>query len=126
VDEIFIERLAVRAIIGVLPAERQRPQPLVIDLRLSWDTARAADSTALTDTLDYAAVARAVSELTIDGEFLLVETLAERIAELVLARWPTPRVQVVVRKPRAVDAAAAVGVSIQRDRKPTPDTRSHP
>jgi len=126
VDEIFIEGLTVQAIIGILPSERQRPQPLCIDLRLSWDVSRAAASHALGDTLDYAAVAGAVEALAVDGEFLLVETLAERIAERVLADWPTPRVEVVVRKPQAVAAANAVGVRIERQRNPDDSTRKTP
>ena len=115
-DEILIEGLAIRAIIGVLPAERRRPQPLTVDLTLRWDVSAAARSEALTDTLNYAAVADAVCRLPQDGDSQLIETLAERIAESVLAHWPTPSVRVVVRKPQAVTAADAVGVRIERHR----------
>jgi len=119
VDEIFIEGLAVRAIIGVLPSERQRPQPLTIDLRLGWDVSGAAATETLSDTLDYAAVALTAEEVAVEGAFLLVETLAERIAERLLAAWPTPHVEVRVRKPLAVAGADAVGVRIRRER-PSP------
>jgi len=58
-DCVFIEGLAVEAVIGVLDWGRTVEQRLLVDLDLGWDNRRPAASGALEDALDYAAVAEA-------------------------------------------------------------------
>jgi len=115
-DVICIHGLEVQAIIGVLPHERSTAQPVTIDLEITVDTRMAAASEKLEDTLDYAALASAVKALTIEAECLLVETLAEKIAELALQQPLARAVQVNVTKPNALQNAAGVGVRIYRAR----------
>ena len=113
-DRIFITGLEFDAIIGVLPHERTTAQPLRVDLELEADTARAALSKNLADTVDYAKVAEAVVAHCQAAEALLLETLAADIAGLALAEKGVAGVRVRIAKPRAVAAAEAVGVEIYR------------
>jgi len=113
-DTVYIRDLVVEAIIGILPHERTTPQPVHINLEISVDTRAAAASTRLQDTLDYAALAQAVTELTVRAQCLLVETLAEKIAELALQHPSARAVQVDVMKTNALASAAGVGVRIHR------------
>jgi dihydroneopterin aldolase len=85
----------------VLASERQLGQPYVVDVELSVDTSSAAHSDQLTDTVDYSALAVALTE-TIAGEPVnLIETLAQRLADRCLADRRVREVEVRVRKPHA-------------------------
>ena len=77
-------------------------------------TTRPAQTKKILDAVDYAALADAAAELTIAGEYLLIETLVEDLAALCLARPHVAGVCVRVEKPKAVAGATAVGVEIYR------------
>lgn len=84
---------------------------------MATDARQAARSDDIQDAVDYAAAARRVAALTVEGRFRLVETLAEHIAQLLLHEFPIQRVRVEVEKPAAVPEADSVGVSIERRRQ---------
>ena len=116
-DCTFVRDLMVSAIIGIHPHERLTPQPVRISFELDGDIRAAARSDDITAALDYQRAASQVSELTANGKFLLVETLAERIAALLLHGFPAAHaVRVQVEKPEALPNAGAVGVRIERRR----------
>jgi len=115
-DVVYVRNLTFDAIIGVLPRERTTPQPVCISLDVVVDTQAAADSTDLQDTLDYAALADQVKSLAITSECLLVETLAQKIAELTLQQPLARAVTVDVTKPNALQDAEGVGVRIHRSK----------
>ena len=114
-DRIFVRDLTFDAILGILPEERVKPQPVVINLVLITDTATAAASKNIDDTLNYAELADAARIMTVEGEYLLIETLVEDIAKVCLEAG-ADAVTVRVEKPKAVSAAAAVGVEIYREK----------
>jgi dihydroneopterin aldolase len=90
------------------------PQPVLINITVFTDTRRAARSKDIVDAVDYAALAGAAAKLTIDGKYLLIETLVEDLAALSLSRPHVKGVSVRVEKPQAVPAANTVGVEIYR------------
>ena len=116
-DTVRIKGLKVEGIVGVHEWERRVPRPIVVDLELATDVARAAKSDALKDALDYAAVARVVSEFVGASRFQLVETLAEQLAVKLRAELGVAWVKLEVHKPGAVPGAQDVSVSIERGQK---------
>jgi len=52
------------------------------------------------------------------SEFQLIETLAERVAALVMAEFGVPWLRLRLAKPGAVSQAADVGVLIERGERP--------
>ena len=116
-DKVLIRELKVEAILGILPQERVTPQPVLINITIYTDTRRAARSKDIVDAVNYAALADAATDLTIDGKYLLIETLVEDLAALSLSRAHVEGVSVRVEKPQAVEAAGAVGVEIYRTNK---------
>ena len=116
-DIIFLHDLKVDTIIGIFDWERRITQTVVIDLDIQADIVKAARMDAIKDTLDYKAVAKRVIEYVGDSEFLLVETLAERIAELILKEFGVPWLRVRVNKKGAIRGAGDVGVIIERAAK---------
>ncbi len=115
-DAILIRGLRVWAIIGIHPWERRIPQTLVLDLDLSADIRAAAASEDLALTVDYATVSERLSAFIRAERFQLIETLAERCAELVLTEFAVQQLRLRVSKPEAVSAAEAVCVEIVRQR----------
>ncbi|HHO70245.1 MAG TPA: dihydroneopterin aldolase [Halothiobacillus sp.] len=117
-DCIFIEGLQCQAVIGIHPSERLKPQTLRLDLWMHWPISAAARSENIADTLDYQSVSEATIELVQTGQFLLVETLAERLAEELMQRYGIQWLRIRVTKPEAIAAASGVGVMIERGQRP--------
>ncbi len=113
-DIVFLRQLQLNAVIGVYDWEREVRQPLRMDLEIATDVRRAAASDRIQDALDYHAVARRVTEYVADSEFQLVETLAERCADLILREFPASWLRLTLHKPDAVKNAASAGVVIER------------
>ena len=116
-DLIYIRNLKIDCVIGVFEWERRVRQTVAIDLDLAADTARAARTDRLEDTLDYKAIAKRLVDYVGGSQFQLVETLAEKIAELVLQEFAVPWVRVRVNKRGALRHATDVGVVIERGQK---------
>ncbi|MBL3528802.1 MAG: dihydroneopterin aldolase [gamma proteobacterium endosymbiont of Lamellibrachia anaximandri] len=113
-DIVFIRNLRIETVIGIYDWEREIRQPVVLDLDMGADIARAAKSDHIDDTLDYKAVSKRLIQFVEESEFQLVETLAERCAEIVLDEFEVPWVRLTMNKIGAVSAARDVGVIIER------------
>ncbi|MGI8776214.1 MAG: dihydroneopterin aldolase [Acidimicrobiales bacterium] len=116
-DRIELRGLRVLGICGALAEERDRPQPLEIDLDVEADLSGPGRTDSLDDTVDYGAVARAAVRVATEERFTLLEALAERIAQEVgRTQALVTSVTVAVRKlrpPVPVELATA-GVRITR------------
>jgi len=119
-DRVFIEGLEIEAQIGIYDWERRIRQPLVFDIEMAFDNRRPAASDAIADTLDYKAVSKRLVAFVSASSFGLVETLAERCAEIVLREFGVESLKLKLSKPGAVRGARAVGVMIERDRASLP------
>ncbi len=115
-DTIFLHELKVETIIGIEDWERRIHQTVSIDLEMGADIRRAAETDSVGNTLNYKAVAKQVQKFVAESEFQLVETMAERIADLVLQEFEVPWIRVRVSKPGAIRGASDVGVLIHRAR----------
>jgi dihydroneopterin aldolase len=115
-DRVLVHDLAIDCIIGDLPHEREMEQRVRLHLVLEADCAPAAASDDLADAVDYVAACRIATRTVVEGRFHLVETLAERVCEGLLEQLACRAVEIEVRKPSAVPAAAWVGVTIRRER----------
>lgn len=113
-DRIYINDIAVEAIVGIWDWERQIPQTVLIDLEMSADIAAAAKTDSIDDTVNYKAVSQRIRALVIESRFKLVETMAETIASVVRDEFGVRWVRVKVNKPGALRGAKDVGVIIER------------
>ena len=117
-DRILISAIDCVAAIGVTPEERTIRQRLSIDVELSTDTSKPAQTDSLKDAVDYARVASTVAAVCGSRDYHLIETVAERIADRVLSEFRISRVRVLVRKisPVAEPRVQFVSVEIVRQR----------
>ena len=116
-DIVYIRELEIDAIIGIYDWERETKQTVSIDLEMGCDNTKAAASEDIADALDYKSVAKRLISFVEGSEFLLVETLAERIAAIVLEEFSVPWLRLRLGKPGAVTGSKDVGVIIERGTK---------
>ena len=113
-DKIFIRDLALRCIIGIFPEERREKQDIVINVEIHADLRTAGRSDDLKDTVDYKAIKKAILKLVEGSSFQLIESLAERIADIALENDKVKKVIVTIDKPGALRFARASAVEITR------------
>jgi dihydroneopterin aldolase len=121
-DTIFLTGLTAECIIGIWDWERKVKQKVVIDLEMSTDIRKAAASDHIDDTLDYKKVSKRLLQFVSESEFQLVETLIDRIAQIILTEFDVPAVKVRLNKQGALRGSRDVGIVIERRRAdyPTP------
>jgi 7,8-dihydroneopterin aldolase/epimerase/oxygenase len=113
-DIVFIRGLTVETIIGIHDWERHIRRPVILDLELGSDGARAAATDRISDALDYDAVARRLTRFVSESRCALVETLAEQCAALLRDEFAIPWVRLTLNKPGAIGQGVDVGVVIER------------
>ena len=115
-DTILIRDLRVEVLIGIHKRERHVPQTVSLDLEIGLPGDAVFESDRVADTIDYEQVALRITALAASGHFRLVETLAGRIARLLLEEFAAPWVRVNAAKIGVLPNAKFVGVSIERRR----------
>jgi dihydroneopterin aldolase len=116
-DILFIHDIKVKTVIGVYPWEKQVLQTLFLDLELGTDAAKAALTDELAATIDYTLIVTSLIEHLRNNSYQLIETLAERIAQLILTDFPVTWLRLKIRKPGVLPEAKEVGIIIERKRE---------
>ncbi len=117
-DIIYLTELKIETVIGIYAWERQIKQTVVLNIEMAADIRNAAKTDRVEDTLDYKSVAKRLIEFISHSEFQLIETLAERIAEILLTEFSVPWVRLQLSKPGAIRGARDVGVILERGKRP--------
>jgi dihydroneopterin aldolase len=118
-DVVFIEDLRIDTVIGIYDWERKIRQTITLDLEMAFDNRKPAASDKIEDTLDYKKVAKRLIAFVEESHFELVETLAERCADIVRDEFGVTWLRLKLSKPGAVTGSKAVGVAIERGARPT-------
>ncbi len=113
-DIVYIRELQVETVIGIYDWEREVRQTVSLDLEMGTDIRAAAATEDIDSTLNYKTVAKRLIAFIGQSEFLLVETIAEEIAQIVQEEFNVPWLRLRLSKPRAVRGARDVGVIIER------------
>lgn len=113
-DYIHIRDLEAVCIVGVLPFERHTPRRVLITLRIGCDLSGAGQSDLLEDALDYRIIRDLVLETVQNSSDYLIERLAQRVADALLALEGVLSVNVCLEKPGALDNVRTVAVEIFR------------
>jgi len=116
-DIVYIRELNIKTVIGIFDWERSIKQTVSLDLEMGTDIAKAAATDHINDTLDYKAVSKRLIAFIEASELQLVETMAERVTEIVREEFSVPWVRLRLSKPGAVRGAKDVGVVIERGEK---------
>jgi|SRR5579863_3492221 len=117
-DTVFIEDLRIETVIGIYDWERKIRQVVALDVEMAFDNRKPAASDRIEDALDYKAVSKRLIAFVENSTFQLVETLAERCAEIVLTEFNVSWLRLRLAKPGAVRGSKSTGVVIERGVKP--------
>ena len=117
-DIVFIEALEIDTVIGIYDWERQITQKVVLDIEMAFDNRRPATSDDIVDTLNYKDVSKRLIAFVGESKFGLVESLAERCADILREEFGVPWLRLKLSKPGAVTGSRAVGVIIERGVRP--------
>ena len=117
-DKLILKGIQFHGYHGVAEAERQLGQKYEIDLELMTDLSAAGKTDDLTRTIDYAQVVQLAIEIGTQRSFQLFETLAETIAEAILAQFQIDEVRITAKKlsPPIEPTLAYAGIEIHRKR----------
>jgi dihydroneopterin aldolase len=113
-DKIYLTGLSVECIVGIWEWERQVKQRIVLDIEMATDIRKAAATDHIDDTIDYKKVSKRLLSFVGESQFQLVETLTERIAEILIREFKAPWVKVKLNKQGALRGSKDVGILIER------------
>jgi dihydroneopterin aldolase len=112
-DIIFIHDFRLEILIGVYEWERRVPQTVQFDIDVGLPP-RDKRTDKIGDTIDYSKIVSRIEGSLAQNRFLLVEALAEHVAQLVLTEFGAPHVKVSVTKLAALKGVKRLGVTIER------------
>lgn len=116
-DLVYIRDLRIETVIGIYDWERKIKQTVSLDLEMGFDIRQAAESDHIDDALNYKAVAKRLIAFIEGSSFQLVETMSERVCEIVLTEFDVTWVKLRLGKPGAVSGSKEVGIIIERGTK---------
>lgn len=114
-DIIFINQLELETIIGIHDWEREKKQPIVLDIEIGCSIKQAAQTDQIKDCVDYFSVCERMKGLAATHSYQLVESFVEHASRIILQEFMTQWVRIKLSKPKAVSEASGVGVIIERN-----------
>ncbi len=115
-DKIYIRDLALRCIIGIYPEERRDRQDVIINVTMSGDFSAAGLSDDIDDAVNYETITKQMIALVEESSFNLIETLADKLADICLEHPKVEEATVSVDKPGALRFARSVAFETTRRR----------
>lgn len=112
-NRIFVRGLQLQARIGVYAWEKASPQPIVLDIECALPSAKACHSDRIDDTVDYGVMVERVRALAMERHCELVETMAERMAEMIQFEFGVPWLELTLTKTAPIPGTE-VGITIER------------
>jgi D-erythro-7,8-dihydroneopterin triphosphate epimerase len=115
---IRITDLKLRAIIGIYDWEREHKQDVIINIQIRYDAAKACETDAIKDAVDYKAITKRIIKEVEASKFFLLEKLAKLILNIILDDPKVEEAVVRVDKPLALRFADSVSIELTEKRKP--------
>ena len=117
-DTISIQEFRVDTLVGFYEWERQLPQTIELNLEFALPGNRAGRSDRIRDTIDYGAVVERIRHALADARFLLLESVCEHVADILLNEFKSPWVRVSAAKIALMRGVKRLGVTIERGQRP--------
>jgi len=115
-SRLFVRRLQMDARIGVYDHEKERVQPVIVDLEFGLRSEKACHSDRLGDSVDYSAVVARLRALAQERHHELVESLAEAMAAMLQREFGVPWLTLSLAKPTPFPGAE-VGITLERGQR---------
>ena len=114
---IRITNLKLRTIIGTNDWERECRQDVVVNVKIDFDAAKASQSDAIEDAIDYKTITKRIIKGVEDSSFFLLEKLAKVILDIVMKNPLVKETTVRVDKPFALRFADSVSVELNEKKE---------
>lgn len=101
--------------LGFYQWEKKQKQKLIVNIRVSVDIKKAAQSDHLDDTIDYDEIDQLILNILREKHYHLIETFADKIAHTLHDKWPKSFLEVTVNKPMAIKHARKIAVIVKRN-----------
>lgn len=115
--KIRIKNLRARTILGINEWEREQKQEIIINMEITFDGSKAAETDNIEDTINYKSIKRRILEATESTDFFLLEKLAGHILQIVMKDKKIRNAVVEVDKPHALRFADSVSVIYEANRE---------
>ena len=112
-DKIIIKDLEIECIIGIRKRERKEKQKIYVTAEIYTSMEKAAKTRNIKDAINYSAVIKKIKNIVINNKYLLLETMAKDIANMILKNKKVNEVNVLIKKPDALKKGKYVGVKIR-------------
>ena len=113
-DRIYGEDLRVKGTIGIFDWEKKIKQEISLSYEIDHDNLSASKEDKIEATTDYKTITKKIISFIEENKFELVETFAEKIAEMVIKDFDVNWIKLRVSKPGALRFSKDVGVIIER------------
>ncbi len=117
-DIVYIRNLKVETVIGVFDWEREVKQVVSLDLEMASSILAAAKTDDIIHALNYKSISKRLTGFIQEQQFQLIESMAEKVAEIVLNEFGVPWLRLRISKPGALRGSEDVGIIIERGTKP--------
>ena len=115
-DKIILSELTVHTVIGIWEWEKRNPQKVIFDIEMATDISRASKSDSIEDALDYKAVSKRIKQYALENHFELIETLGDKVADLILNEFGVEWLKLTISKPYAIRYSKNVSLMIERSK----------
>ena len=113
-DRIYVEDLRVKGTIGIFDWEKKIKQEISLSYEIDHDNLSASKEDKIEATTDYKTITKKIISFIEENKFELVETFAEKIAEMVIKDFDVNWIKLRVSKPGALRFSKDAGVIIER------------
>jgi D-erythro-7,8-dihydroneopterin triphosphate epimerase len=113
---IHISNLRLRAIIGINDWERTDKQDIIINIHLTYKSAKAEKTDNLKDTVDYKALTKRIIKHVETSQFQLLEKLVKSVLNIILENPLVKSATVRIDKPQALRFADSVAVELTEEK----------
>jgi len=113
-DKVIIKDLEIDCIVGIRKRERKEKQKIYVTLEIYTNTKKAAKTGNIKDAVNYSSIIKNIKNLAISQKYLLLETMAEDMAKLILKNKKVNKVDILIKKPKAVVKGKYAAVDICR------------
>ena len=115
--EGIIDELSINAIIGCQPSERVNRQRITVSLAIKYDISLPSQTDDISNALDYFVLSNEIKSYVENSEFNLLESLSNKILDIVFNNSQVMNATVIVYKPNAIEGIKRVGIKLSRVRK---------
>lgn len=100
--QIEIQNMRVRAFLGINKIEREKKQDIVISIKFKYDAEKAIAGDEFNEAIDYKKITKRILKFVEASQYFLIETLTDKIYEMVKTIDGVEKVCVATEKPHAL------------------------